>query len=56
MFDSLYSEVISAINRWQPKRKYNNELQYRDDLMEFLREELNEWQPLFGFYPTKKLA
>lgn len=45
MFDSLFENVVSAIERWEPSQNYSKEEQYRDDLLEFLREELNKSSP-----------
>lgn len=39
---SLFDECVNLINSWQPHQKYANELKYRDDLMNFLYERLNE--------------
>ncbi|MFH1101652.1 MAG: hypothetical protein V1726_06430 [Methanobacteriota archaeon] len=37
MFDTTFDDAISIIKAWQPKQRYPNEPQYRDDLLEFLR-------------------
>ena len=42
MFRDLFSDVISTVNRWKPQKKYENESKYRDDLLDFLRRELNK--------------
>lgn len=41
MFNSLFNDVIDQIYDWSPK-KFNNENQYRDNLLAFLRERLNQ--------------
>jgi len=52
MFDTLFEDVVRAINKWRPKKKYSREPQYRDDLLDFLREELNESHP-FGLFSRR---
>ncbi|GEM_PF-1422432 len=42
MFEpTLFDECIDIIKQWQPKKAYSRELQYRDDLRDFLYENLN---------------
>lgn len=45
---SLFDECINLINEWQPKQRYKNELNYRDDLMNFLNQKLNHSNDLFS--------
>jgi len=42
MFESLFDECIDVINDWKPKQKYPKETDYRNDLMNFLLDELEE--------------
>jgi hypothetical protein len=42
MFGSLFDEAVSIIEEWKPKQNYPNENQYRDDLMRYLRQKLND--------------
>jgi len=56
MFGSLYSDVVRAIKSWQPKKKYNVEPQYRDDLIDFLRHSLNESRASGIFSPQKRVS
>jgi DNA polymerase/3'-5' exonuclease PolX len=42
MFGQLFNEVLDLVESWEPKEKYPNEDKYRNDLMAFLREELNK--------------
>lgn len=46
MLRGLFDDVLDVTEEWGPKGKYPNENAYRDDLMEFLRERLNERSPL----------
>ncbi|NMB66707.1 hypothetical protein GYA25_01450 [Candidatus Woesearchaeota archaeon] len=46
--NGLFDECIELISRWQPKQKYPNELKYRDDLMNFLHEKLNNSHDMFS--------
>ncbi|MDD3492188.1 MAG: hypothetical protein PHZ19_01665 [Candidatus Thermoplasmatota archaeon] len=55
MFGGLYSEVLSVIRAWEPKQNYNSELKFRDDLISFLREELNKTGSPFALGPKKRI-
>lgn len=46
MLDSLFEDVVNAINKWRPKKQYSKEPEYRNDLLEFLRTDLNKSSPL----------
>jgi len=50
MFESLCDDVLSIVKRWPPEKKYSKEPGYRDDLMKFIRSELERSQQnlLFG--------
>lgn len=37
----LFDEVFEIITQWKPQKKYPNELKYRDDLMNFIHNKLN---------------
>jgi hypothetical protein len=41
MWDSFGDNVFNSIKSWEPEKKYPNENGYRDDLILFLREDLN---------------
>ncbi|MHC1584755.1 MAG: hypothetical protein ACXQS7_00600 [Candidatus Syntropharchaeia archaeon] len=47
---NLCDKVLNIIEEWSPKKKYSKEIEYRDDLMEFIRKELKRSQQniLFG--------
>ncbi|QYZ79258.1 hypothetical protein E2N92_07315 [Methanofollis formosanus] len=45
MFDDLFGDTIGAINRWTPEKNYRKEDGYRDDLIQYLRERLNQESP-----------
>jgi len=51
---NLCNEVLNIIEEWSPKKKYSKEIEYRDDLMEFIRKELkrNQQNILFGTSET----
>jgi hypothetical protein len=42
------------INAWNPKKEYQNETEYRDDLLDFLRQSSQKPEGLFG--TSKKLT
>ncbi len=42
MFRDLFDKVFRLSENWVPKQKHPDEDKYRDDLMGFLREELNK--------------
>ncbi len=42
MFGGLFDETVDLIKRWKPKKRYKKEIEYRDDLMKFLFENLNK--------------
>jgi len=44
MFESLCDTVLGIVERWIPKKKYSKELEYRDELMKFIRNELKRRQ------------
>jgi len=50
MFESLCDTVLGIVERWIPKNKYSKEIEYRDELMKFIRNELKRRQRdiLFG--------
>lgn len=41
MYGSLYDDVKRSVKKWRPKKSYSKETEYRDDLIEYLRKELN---------------
>lgn len=44
MFEIVREKVIKIVDNWIPKKKYSKETEYRDDLAEFIREELKRPQ------------
>jgi len=44
MFESLCNTVLGTVERWIPKKKYSKEIEYRDELAEFIRNELKRRQ------------
>lgn len=53
MFDfswGLFDKVVKLIKAWVPEEYYSNENKYRDDLMDYLYEHLNDKKSdMFGF-------
>ena len=54
MFESLCDTVLGIVERWIPKKKYSKELEYRDELMKFIRNELKRRQQNILFSTPKK--
>lgn len=50
---SLFDRVLRAVKNWEPEKDYSEERGYRGDLLDFLREELNEPE-LFAFGPSQR--
>jgi len=48
MFGDLFSRVCRLVEDWQPRKKHKSEAGYRDDLLQYLRDDLNRPDPL-GF-------
>jgi|YelNatPaOPRAMG01_1025707.scaffolds.fasta_scaffold05734_16 hypothetical protein len=42
LFGNIFDEVYSIVQSWQPRKEYPVEEGYRDDLLQFLRRELNK--------------
>ncbi len=56
IFDDLFEDSIQIIKSWKPKQNYSNENLYRNDLIEFLRNELNEGQSPFSFGQQRRIS
>ena len=41
-FDTLFEDAVSIAKNWTPEKEYSNETSYRDDLLDVLREKLNQ--------------
>ncbi|MCW4016497.1 MAG: hypothetical protein NWF06_09020 [Candidatus Bathyarchaeota archaeon] len=41
MVETLFNDVLHTVSTWNPKAEYLTERKYRDDLLEFLQEQLN---------------
>jgi len=48
MFGDLFSRVCRLVEDWRPGKKHKSEAGYRDDLLKYLRDDLNRLDPL-GF-------
>lgn len=38
---NTFDDTVSAIHKWQPAKDYSDEPKYRDDLLKYLRKEMN---------------
>lgn len=47
MFGNIFNRIIRIVEDWEPQEEYSNEDGYRNDLLKYLREELNLPSP-FG--------
>ena len=54
--DRLFEDTIGIINRWKPSKMYDNEDKYREELIEFLRDEFGKVLNRFSFGPTRKIS
>ena len=45
---SLFDDVLQTISDWNPKAEYSTESKYRNDLLAFLRENLNSGSDAFS--------
>ncbi len=52
---NTYDDTVSAINKWRPAQRYSDELKYRDDLLKYLKKELNSAAP-YTYMPREKLS
>jgi hypothetical protein len=52
---NTYDDTVRAINKWQPAQRYSDELQYRDDLLKYLKKEMNATAP-YTYMPREKLS
>lgn len=52
---NTFDDTVSAINKWQPPEHYSDELQYRDDLLKYLKKEMNSTAP-YTYMPREKLS
>lgn len=55
-FDALFDDSIRAIRSWKPTQKYNNEGKYQNELIDFLRKELNNRQDPFSLGQKKRIT
>jgi len=52
---NTFDDTVSAINKWQPVQHYSDELKYRDDLLKYLKKEMNSTAP-YTYMPREKLS
>ena len=48
MNGSLFEDVVSAVEEWQPRKRYQKEIAYSNDLRDFLINRLNSSTGFFG--------
>jgi hypothetical protein len=52
---NTYDDTVSAINKWRPAQRYSDEVHYRDDLLKYLKKEMNSIAP-YTYMPREKLS
>ena len=52
---NTFNDTYSAINRWKPAQQYSDELKYRDDLLKYLKKEMNSTAP-YTYMPREKIS
>ena len=52
---NTYDDTVSAINKWKPAQRYADVLHYRDDLLKFLKKEVNAIAS-YTYMPREKLS
>ena len=52
---NTYSDTLQSINRWKPIQQYSDELHYRDDLLKYLKKEINATAP-YTYMPREKIS
>jgi hypothetical protein len=52
---NTFDDTVRAINKWQPAQHYSDELDYRDDLLKYLKKEMNSTAP-YTYMPREKLS
>jgi len=52
---NTFTDTLMAVNRWKPVQHYSDELHYRDDLLKYLKKELNSTAP-YTYMPREKIS
>ena len=52
---NTFNDTVSAIRRWQPAQHYSDESKYRDDLLKYLRKEMNLTSS-YTYMPKQKIS
>lgn len=52
---NTFNDTLMAINKWKPVQHYSDELKYRDDLLKYLKKELNSTAP-YTYMPREKIS
>ena len=56
MSDRLFEDTIRIINQWIPSKMYSTESKYRDELIQFIRDEFSKRRNDFSFVPPRKIS
>jgi hypothetical protein len=52
---NMFNDTLMAINKWKPVQPHSDELKYRDDLLKYLKKELNSTAP-YTYMPREKIS
>ncbi len=52
---NTFDDTVRAINKWMPAQHYSDEQHYRDDLLQFLKREINAITP-YTYMPKEKIS
>ncbi len=52
---NTFNDTLKSINRWKPVQHYSDELKYRDELLKYLKKELNSTAP-YTYMPREKIS
>jgi hypothetical protein len=52
---NTFDDTVRAINKWQSAQHYSDELKYRDDLLKYLKKEMNSTAP-YTYMPREKIS
>ena len=55
MSDRLFEDTIRIINQWKPSKMHSTENKYRDELIQFLRDEFSQRKNNFSFGPPRNI-
>ena len=52
---NTFNDTLMAINKWKPVQHYSDEHKYRDDLLKYIKKELNSTAP-YTYMPREKIG